>query len=65
MREWVVARFRDLDNETLKQHVGLPGSDGQGELRILCKCRLAYEPAAWFLHLKGVVAAGRRRATKP
>jgi hypothetical protein len=56
-REQTVALFRDAANAALKDHWGLPGTDGTGIFRIFCACpRGAFTPDAWMAHIRSVAA---------
>ena len=66
-REQVVALFRDRDNDALKRHTGLVGTDGTGSglLYVICGCELQFGFEEWGVHLRAVVQSQRRfRPTK-
>lgn len=53
-RSSVIAIFREAENEALKRHWGVPGSDGTGHFRVLCACRNGYSLESWSDHLRAV-----------
>lgn len=58
-REQVLAIFRTRDNEALKRHTAIAGTDGAGTFYVLCGCELTFSPADWDLHLRAVVKTVR------
>jgi hypothetical protein len=55
----VISIVREADNDALKRHCGQPGSDGTGNLGILCACHLGFTLPEWPLHLHAVVEKDR------
>ena len=60
-REQVVALFRDLETDALRRHTGLVGSDGAGNLKVLCGCESAFGYEEWGVHLRAIVVSARRQ----
>jgi hypothetical protein len=56
-REQTLTIIRDAENLALRDHRGLPGTDGTGIFRIFCACpRGAFTPDAWMAHIRSVAA---------
>lgn len=63
-REQVVGLFRDRDNDALRRHTGLVGTDGAGNFRVLCGCETGYGLEEWTVHVRAVVERTRRYKPK-
>lgn len=60
-REQVVSIFRSAESDALRRHTALVGSDGAGNLHIICGCERSFSPDNWIVHLRGVVKYARIR----
>jgi hypothetical protein len=58
-REQVLAIFRQRDNEALKRHTAICGTDGAGTYYVLCGCELTFSLEDWSLHLRAVIKTVR------
>lgn len=54
-----MALFRDRDNDALRRHTALVGTDGAGTYYVACGCDLQFSLNDWPVHLRAVVASTR------